>query len=155
MIKKRLLSNSRRRRRKMSQQKLESFHPRLIIVEHFDKLINRIDIKTETLLENRIFTQETRQHLNESRERQIEKIKEIKELNLSHLPPKINEEKYREKWSHVIDDNTLEYEHKIDKIKEELILFDCVLLETQHLVNGLSLWITSWFYNQKDLEFLK
>ncbi len=59
----------------MSQQKLESFHPRLIIVEHFDKLINRI-------------------------------------------------EKYKEKWSHVIDDNTLEYEHKIYRIKEELILFD-------------------------------
>ncbi len=154
MIKKRLLSN-RRTRRRMSQQKLESFHPRLIIVEHFDELINRIDIKTETLLENRIFTQETRQYLNESREWQIEKIKEIKELNLSHLPPKINEEKYREKWSHVLDDNTLEYEHKLDRIKEELILFDCVLLETHNLVNGLSLWITSWFYNQKDLEFLK
>ena len=139
----------------MSQQKLESFHPRLIIVEHFDKLINQIDIKTETLLENRIFTQETRLYLNESRERQIEKIKEIKDLNLTHLPPKINEEKYREKWSHVIDDNTLEYEHKLDRIKEELILFDCVLLETHNLVNGLSMWITSWFYSQKDLEFLK
>jgi hypothetical protein len=139
----------------MSQQKLESFHPRVIIVDHFDQLINRIDIRTETFLENRIFPQETRQDLNEIRERQIEKIKEIKELNLSHLPEKINEQKYREKWSHVIDDNTLEYKHKLDRIKEELILFDCVLLETHNLVNGFSLWVTSWFYNQKDLEFLK
>ena len=139
----------------MSQQKLESFHPRLIIVDHFDELINRIDIRTETLLENRIFTQETRQYLNEARERQIEKIKEIKELNLKHLPEKINEQKYSGKWSHVIGDNTLEYKNKIDRIKEELILFDCVLLETHNLVNGFSLWVTSWFYNQKDLEFLK
>lgn len=62
-------------RRRMSQQKLESFHPRVIIVDHFDQLINRIDIRTETFLENRIFPQETRQDLNEIRERQIEKIK--------------------------------------------------------------------------------
>ena len=27
-----------------------SFHPRLIIVDHFDEIKNQIDVKTETLL---------------------------------------------------------------------------------------------------------
>ncbi len=133
----------------------QSYHPQVIIVDHFDNLVNQIDIKTETLLENQILSEETRNKLNEIREEQIEKIKEIKELNLSHLPQKFNENDFRQKWSHVIDDDSLEYKHKIDKIKEELILSDCVLLENPKLINGLNLWITSWFYNEKNLEFLK
>jgi hypothetical protein len=136
-------------------QQIQSFNPHVLIVDHFDKKINQIDIRTETLLENKIFTEESRQELNEIRAEQIKKIDEIKELNLEHLPQKINEEKYREKWSHVIDDPSLEYKHKIDRIKEELILYDCVLLESQNQLNGLNLWITSWYYNQNDLEFLK
>ena len=35
----------------MAQQNNENFHPRLIITDHFDALINQIDIQTETLLE--------------------------------------------------------------------------------------------------------
>ena len=132
-----------------------SFHPQVIIVDHFDNLVNQIDIRTETLLENQILPEETRSKLNEIREKQIEKLKEIKELNLSHLPQKFNENDFRQKWSHVIDDDSLEYKHKVDRIKEELILNDCVLLDNPKLINGLNLWITSWFYNEKNLEFLK
>jgi hypothetical protein len=141
----------------MSQQ-TQSFHPQVIIVDHFDKIINQIDIKTETLLENQYLDGETRKELNVVREAQIERINELKELNLSHLPQSINnkeEEEYRHKWSHVIDDTSLQYKHKIDKIKEELILEDCVLWENPNLINDFQLWITSWFYNEKDLEFLK
>jgi hypothetical protein len=83
----------------------------VIIVDHFGEIINQVDIKTETLLEKKIFTEETRNQLNEIRENQLEKIIEIKQLNLSHLPEKINEEKYRQKWSHVIDTESLEYKH--------------------------------------------
>jgi len=132
-----------------------TYHPKLLIAVHFDELINQIDIKTETLLENQIFKEETRSELNEIRAKQIEKIQEIKELNLSHLPQTINEEKFFEKWSHVIDDNSLGFTAKADKIKEELILFDCVLLENPRLKNELELWVTSWFYNAENLEFLK
>ena len=120
----------------------QSFHPRLIIVNHFDQIINEIDIKTETLLENQIFPEETRKKLNEAREKQIQKLKEIQELNLKHLPQNI-------------EDNSLEYENKNDKIKEELILEDCVLLDNPNEINGVSLWITSSFYNEKDLKFIK
>ena len=148
------------------------FHPELIIVDHFDDIINQIDIKTESFTSKKILELDEKIYIykwagieietlledqslidiNEAREKQIEKIKEIKQLNLSHLAQKFNEDEYRQKWSHVIDDPSLEYKHKIDKIKEELILYDCVLLENPEIY---ILWITSWFHNQKNLEFLK
>jgi hypothetical protein len=135
---------------------IQSFHPQMIIVDHFDEIINQIDIKTETLLERHILTDETRNKLNKIREKQIEIINELKEMNLVGLTSGIfNEFAYRQKWSHVIDDISLDYKEKLDKIKEESIIFDCVLLENSNLINGLEIWITSWYHNEKNLEFLK
>jgi hypothetical protein len=122
-------------------------------------LINKIDIKTEILLQDQSLTEERRNELNELREKQIEKIKEIKEINLQYLPLNINEKEYEEKWSFILNDTSLDYDQKIDQIKDKanLIHFDCVLLEEEkeNNENGFDLWITSWFYNQKSLEFLK
>ena len=103
------------------------FNSRLMIVDHFDVIINQIDIKTETLLQDQSLTQETRDKLNEIRDKQIEKINEIKEINLSLLQNEV----------------------------EEIIHFDCVLLEQPKSVNGFVIWITSWFYNEMDLKFLR
>jgi hypothetical protein len=73
--------------------------------------------------------------LNEIREKQIEKIKEIKDINLNLLQNNEQEE---------FED------------LEKLIHFDCVLLEQpENSLNGLLLWITSWFYNKENLEFLR
>ena len=118
----------------------QSFEPRLIVVEHFDQIINEIDIKTETLLQDQSLTEEKRNKLNEIRDEQIEKIKEIKQINLNLLQNEKEE---------------LELE------LEEIINFDCVLLErptrigTQSRLGYFDLWITSWYYNQKNLDFLK
>ena len=50
-----------------------------IIVDHFDDIINQIDIKTDTLLQDQsLFPEEKRNKLNKIRDEQIEKIKEIK-----------------------------------------------------------------------------
>ena len=133
----------------------QSFNPRLIIVDHFDEIINQIDIQTESILMDQSLQEETKNKINETREKQIEEIKELKELSLSHLPQQFNEDEYRQKWAHVIDDNSLEYEHKLDKMKEELILNDCVLLKNSNQINGCVLWITSWFHNKMNLDFLK
>jgi len=142
----------------MSKQN-QSFHPRLIITDHFDAVINQIDIKTETLLENKSLTEKKRNELNEIRDKQIEKIKEIEQINLQYLPQNIYDEEYEEKWSHILQDKTLDYHQKIDQIKdkENLIHFDCVLLEQpkENNENRFDLWITSWFYNQNNLEFIK
>ena len=139
----------------------QNFDPKVLIVEHFDEKINQIDIKTETILaeqEKKINSHEhetKRMKINEVRAKQIEKLKELKEINLSHLPQKIDQEKFKQKWSHVIDDASLDYKKKIDRIKEELILFDCALLENTKVINGFYLWIIECFLNERDLDFLK
>ena len=107
---------------------------RQIIVDHFDEIINQIDIKTDTLLQEHSLKEETRNKLNEIRGKQIEKIKEIKEINLK----------------------LLQNEEELELDLEKLIHFDCVLLEqTENNLNGFVLWITSWFHNQNDVEFLR
>jgi len=133
----------------------QSFHPKVIIVDHFDEIINQIDIKTETLLMDQSLSGEARNELNKERATQIKSIDEIKQLNLSHLPHIFNEFEYGQKWSHILDNESFDYKQKIDRIKEELILFDCVLLDNPNSMNGCTLWITSWYYNEKNLDFLK
>ena len=112
----------------------EDQNSHLIIIDHFDDIINQIDIKTETLLQDQSLTKEKRNKLNEIRDEQIEKIKEIKEINLNLLNTNKNEE---------LED------------LERLIHFDCVLLEQPKCVNGYVMWITSWYYNQENLDFVK
>ena len=115
---------------------------RLKIIDHFDDIINQIDIKTETLFLDQSLTKKTREKLNEIREEQIEKIREIKEINLNLL----NNDK---------ETKDLEQEEEVEISKEKLIHFDCALIEQPKSLNGFNLWITSWFCNQKDLEFLR
>ena len=64
------------------------------------------------------------------------------------------EDEFKQKWSHVIGDSLLDLELKKDRIKEEFIKTDCILLEHPGSKVGLDLWITSWFYNPINLEFL-
>ena len=136
----------------------EILHPRVIVNDHFDNIINKIDVKTETLLEGIALKQKSQveqvklqNELNEIREKQIETIKEIKKINLNNLPEYTN---YKKEMSHILEENSLDYEHKVDLLKETFILNDCVLLEDPAHKNGLVLWITSWFYDLKSLEFL-
>jgi hypothetical protein len=124
----------------------QNLNQRLIINDHFDDIINQIDIKTETLLEEEAkFNKKSklesgaddrRNKLNEIRDKQIEKIKEIKQINLN-----------------LLQNNEQEEELELDL--EKLIHFDCALLEEPKSKNGLVLWITSGFYNKEDLEFLR
>ena len=123
---------------KKKQEKMsnEDQNSHLIIIDHFDEIINQIDIKTETLFSDQSLTEEKRNKLNEIREKQIEKIKEIKEINLNLLQ------------------NNEEEDLELEDL-EKLIHFDCVLLEQPKSENGLVIWITSWFYNQENLKFLR
>ncbi len=77
-----------------------------------------------------------KQETNWIKNEQIEKIKELKEINLNILQNEENEEETKEDL-------------------EKLIHFDCVLLEQPKNLNGFDLWVTFWFYNQNDLEFLR
>jgi hypothetical protein len=116
------------------------FFSRLLIINHFDNVINQIDIRTETLLQDKSLTKETRDKLNEIRKKQIEKIEEIMEINLNHL-------KNKEKTEGLEEDDEIAL--------ERLIHFDCVLLERPKSLNGLVLTITSWYFNQNNFQMLR
>ena len=45
----------------------KNFYSQLKIIDHFDDVINQIDIRTETLLQDQSLTKETRDKLNEIR----------------------------------------------------------------------------------------
>ena len=44
---------------------MSNFTKNLLVFDHFDEIINQIDIKTETLLQDQSLTEETRKKLNE------------------------------------------------------------------------------------------
>ena len=133
--------------------KNKSFHPEALIWDHFDEIINQIDIETETLLANESLTQEERSILNDTRQILIEKINETKSRSMTKV--NFNEEQYRAEWDHVLDDKQLTADQKCEIIKSKLILFDCFLMNDETFKLGFSLWITPCFYNPKSLEFLK
>ena len=102
-----------------------SFQQLLIICDHFDNLINKIDVKTEALL---VLNDEksTTRDLNELREKQIETIRQVKEINLNYLSKASSENQ-----CDLLDDIcSEEYLQKIEHLKEDLIRFDCVLLDS-------------------------
>ena len=133
-------------------QKYQSFHPALILSSHFDDLISQIDIKTEAILSEQNLTEEVKKALNNVREKQISKIEEIKSLNLND---KFDENKYLQKWQDLISNKSLNFDNKVDKIKGELIVNDCLLMTDLSLMSTLSLWITPWFLDKTSLEFLR
>jgi hypothetical protein len=133
--------------------KVESFHPKLIVSDHFDDVINEIDIKIESCLAKKDLSDDEKAHLNTLREAQIEKIKEIQEINMLKLPL-FDEEKYSQQWSHIIETELLSYKEKIDKLKEELITTDCLLMEDKEFKSNQCLWITPWYFNSKNLELI-
>jgi hypothetical protein len=135
--------------------KHQSFHPRLIIDDHFDEIKNQIDIKIEEMLvKTQILSGNCTNILNGYRQEQLKKIDEIKCRNLS-LVDKFDEKEYTAKWSSLMDDPVLTFVQKIEIIKEELILNDCIVIEDKSFESGISLWVTRWFYNKKNLKFLR
>jgi hypothetical protein len=132
--------------------KVESFHPRVIIVDHFNDITNQIDIKTELLLCDQNLTENDREILNKLRQTQLKKIGEIQKKNLEIL--KYDDVNYKTKWHDLIINESLTYQEKLDIIKRELIFYDCIFIEENDIRLG-CLWVTRWFYNRKDLEFLR
>ena len=123
----------------------KSFNPKVIIVDHFDDVKNQIDIRTESffhekrnnLSDNRI------QFLNKLRQTFLDKIDQVKEKNFSKFTSDNDEEAFRVKWSHVIENDQLEFERKIEILKEEdLILLDCIVISDETCALDVAVWIT-------------
>jgi len=135
--------------------KNKSFHPKLIIVDHFDEVKYTIDVKTETILQKHLSERNFVQKniLNELRQNQIEKIEKIQKENLLNVM--FEDEKFYLDWCHVINDNKLAFEQKINIIKAALIKKDCILIQDDKYLSGFSLWIIPWFCDPEHLNFLK
>ena len=135
---------------------LQSFHPRVIIDDHFNDIKNQIDIKTETLLCVQSLCESEKKTLNDLREEQLDAIKKVQEKNFTILINKYDDaDSFLLKWTNVIENKSMKHEKQLEIIKKNLIIFDCVLIEDDNYKSGLSLWITPWFCNQKHREFLR
>ena len=136
--------------------KHKSFNPNVIILDHFDEVKNQIDIRTETIFhEKSQFLSENRhQFLNKLRQTFLDKIDQVKEKNLSLLTS-YDEEVFNLKWCHVIESDQLEFEHKIESLKEDLISFDCIVIRDEKCALDVALWITPWYFNEKSLGILR
>jgi hypothetical protein len=137
--------------------KHKSFNAKVIIVDHFDDIKNQIDIRTETILHEKchILSENKQQFLNKLRQTFLDRIDQVKEKNLSLFTSNNDEEAFNLKWSHVIESDQLEFEHKIESLKEDLISFDCVVISDEKCALGVELWITPWYFNEKSLGILR
>jgi len=133
--------------------KVESLHPCVIVCDHFDRIKNTIDIKIESLLADKNLSDDMINVLNALRQDQIAKINEIQEINLSNI--KFDEDQYKHEWKHVLNDISLDYNQKVEIIKEKLISYDCFVVEEPKTKFKMSLFITPWFNHQTSLEFIK
>ena len=147
----------------------ETYHPRLIVSDHFDKIINQIDIATETFLQEVFFRVEDNgdeeeekselDKMNESRERKIAKLKEVQLRNLSRWSH-LDSNAFEAEWSHLINDFAVSYEEKMEKIKEKLIITDGILIEavndykSKETLNA-SLWIMPFYLNETNAQFVR
>ena len=135
----------------------KSFNPKVIIVDHFDDVTNQIDIKTETILHGKrnILSENRQQFLNKLRQTLLDKIDQVKEKNFSLSTLNNDEEAFKLKLSHAIESDQLEYERKIEKLKEDLISFDCIVISDEKCALDVALWITPWYFNEKSLGILR
>ena len=137
--------------------KHKSFNPKVIIVDHFDEVKNQIDIRTETIFHEKshILNENRRQFLNKLRQSFLDKIDQVKGKSLSKCASYNDEEAFNLKWSHVIESDQLEYEQKIESLKEDLISFDCIVVSDEKCALDVALWITPWYFNEQSLGILR
>jgi hypothetical protein len=135
----------------MAQNK--SYHPKVIVNDHFDNIINQIDIKTESLFQNPKLDEEKIDQFNALREKQLDLIKVIKDFNLKNV--KFDEENFQKEWSYILNESSLDYQQKIDEIKVKLITIDCVLVKDASSKSEYSLWVTNWFNKSDNLKFIE
>ena len=131
----------------------ESYSVPVIIVDHFDAIINRIDVQTETILQNKKPNEEDTNELNNLRRRQINMIEQLKMYNLAANA--FTDESFYQKWKNLIDDDSVMYSDKMDAIKKDLIRHDCVLIKEATSKSELVLCVFRWFNNAANVRLLR
>jgi hypothetical protein len=146
----------------------DPYNPRKIIAGHFINIIDKINEQTnnELIILKLKYTKTpetianpddqkeliSRQNeLEKLRNEQINKVNEIAHLNELDF----KEDEFKTKRTTIISNPSLDEEQKIEKILEEIISYDCILLEQGKVKNGLDLWTTPWFNNRRNRKFLE
>ena len=129
------------------------YNPRIIIDKHFSEKINQIDINTEQQIANENLSESDLAEINELRNKKITKVTELKQINLD--ANKFDEEFFYEKWQLLIENNSMEYLKKLDMIKKDLIVYDCVLVNDANFKSNMSLWTFPWFNDMEQVDFVK
>ena len=122
--------------------KKQSYHPIILIRDHFENIKNHVNSKIERIVEDDNLNDNTRAEISHTWQRQLDKIEEIKNINLNN-------------WSCHSRGKTFGYDSDLELIKESLIVNDCVAVEDPSSKTKLSIWITDWYYNSNSLAFLK
>jgi len=127
-----------------------NFHPKLIIDDHFEKIINEIDINTEKQLCDQNLNYKEFNVLNEIRDEQLKKITKLKNDHLSLANTNDDYDGLNSKY-----DAASTFGKNIEIIKEKLISIDCLLMKDSESKSGISLWLTRWFFDEEHLKFIK
>ena len=122
--------------------KKQSYHPIVLIQNHFENLKNKIDLKIGKLLEDNNLNENNRAEIECIRKRQIEKVEEIKNINLNN-------------WLCNCKGQSFGYDSNLELIKENLIINDCFDLDDPLSKTNLVIWITDWYCSSNDLKFLR
>lgn len=135
---------------------LQIDNPAIIIDDWASLIVNQIDVSVETLLQNPNFNEQERRILNERRKRHIAEIERVKYVNFSALErAKLNNNTFKTKYDHVINNFTLNNQQKLDILRKDLILNDCIYFEQDKINNSSSLLITNGYLSSpENLEFI-
>ena len=132
------------------QSRLETYNVNLIIADHYDKIINRIDIHTEKLIIN--LNEDTKiQAINDERRELIQRITQIKEQTLTANAN--TQESFDLKWAELISDTSVAYAYKLDVFKSDLIRTDCVIMKDLKFLSEISTWLMPCYMRERDLAF--
>ena len=128
----------------------ETFHPDALIVNHFARVINRLNSYVESELPT-IKSSRQNEEINDLKNEIIKCVKDIEEFNLSHLAK--NEDSIRTIWTNLHEKHEINERWEI--IKDYVIKKDCYLLKDRYSKVGFSLIVTDWYTNKAHVQFLE
>ena len=127
---------------------------KFLIVDHFDSVINQIDINIETLLCDTGLNDQDRKSLSDIREKQLEQIDEVQQASLSELN-QLSEKDFENEFAQLINDSSLNSEEKIRKVLSRFILNDFFLIEQQNIMSRHAICMIPGFFDKKNGNLLK
>jgi hypothetical protein len=134
----------------MSDEKLDA---KYIIEDHFDAIINQLDIHVEEAIIDMNHEQEIHK-INKLRSELLLEISIIKDFNLTFNASSHAE--LERDWQRLLNNKSIRYSNKLETIKKDLIKKDCILMTNSGSKSQFSIWIlNSYSSSTKHVNFLR